>query len=172
LFHINHAKFWRWGVNLIMDHTSLIQNKFSSIWPHFLLFEIMRSKTATKAWGSANGYLIFQVIAWHHVLILTTAMDSKLRKEAVDLWYKFSKTGFDTNTALSYTLISELTSLSIETVRRQVKKLEQNNWVSYSKKKGVIYNPSQENNEYLANTFNVKEIQNFGKLLDLIEKNK
>ena len=155
-----------------MDHTSLIQNKFSSIWPHFLLFEIMRSKTATKAWGSANGYLIFQVIAWHHVLILTTAMDSKLRKEAVDLWYKFSKTGFDTNTALSYTLISELTSLSIETVRRQVKKLEQNNWVSYSKKKGVIYNPSQENNEYLANTFNVKEIQNFGKLLDLIEKNK
>ena len=155
-----------------MDHTSLIQNKFSSIWPHFLLFEIMRSKTGTKAWGSANGYLIFQVIAWHHVLILTTAMDSKLRKEAVDLWYKFSKTGFDTNTALSYTLISELTSLSIETVRRQVKKLEQNNWVSYSKKKGVTYNPSEENNEYLANTFNVKEIQNFGKLLDLIEKNK
>ena len=155
-----------------MDHTSLIQNKFSSIWPHFLLFEIMRSKTATKAWGSANGYLIFQVIAWHHVLILTTAMDSKLRKEAVDLWYKFSKTGFDTNTALSYTLISELTSLSIETVRRQVKKLEQNNWVSYSKKEGVKYNPSEENNEYLAETFNVKEVQNLGKLLDLIEKNK
>ena len=172
MIHINHAKFFGWKVNLIMDHTSLIQNKFSSIWPHFLLFEIMRSRTASKAWGSANGYLIFQVIAWHHVLILTTAMDSKLRKEAVDLWYKFSKTGFDTNTALSYTLISELTSLSIETVRRQVKKLEQNNWVSYSKKKGVTYNPSEENNEYLANTFNVKEIQNFGKLLDLIEKNK
>ena len=155
-----------------MDHASLIQNKFSSIWPHFLLFEIMRSKTGTKAWGSANGYLIFQVIAWHHVLILTTAMDSKLRKEAVDLWYKFSKTGFNTNTALSYTLISELTSLSIETVRRQVKKLEQNNWVSYSKKEGVKYSASEENNKYLADTFNVKEIQNFGKLLDLIEKNK
>ena len=155
-----------------MDHASLIQNKFSSIWPHFLLFEIMRSKNGTKAWGSANGYLIFQVIAWHHVLILTTAMDSKLRKEAVDLWYKFSKTGFNTNTALSYTLISELTSLSIETVRRQVKKLEQNNWVSYSKKEGVKYSASEENNKYLADTFNVKEIQNFGKLLDLIEKNK
>ena len=155
-----------------MDHASLLQNKFSSIWPHFLLFEIMRSKNATKAWGSANGYLIFQVIAWHHVLILTTAMDSKLRKEAVDLWYKFSKTGFDTNTALSYTLISELTSLSIETVRRQVKKLEQNNWVLYSKKEGIKYSPSEENNKYLADTFNVKEVQNFGKLLDFIEKNK
>ena len=159
-------------VSLIMDHTSLIQNKFSNIWPHFLLFEIRRSKTAVKAWGSANGYLIFQVIAWHHVLILTASMNSELRDEALELWYKFSKTGFESKTALSYTLISELTSLSIETVRRQVKKLEQNNWVSYSKKEGVQYSASEENNKYLAETFNVKEIQNFGKLLDLIEKNK
>ena len=153
-----------------MNNASLLKKNFLPIWHHFLFFEIMRSKDAVNAWGSPNAYLIFQVIAWHHVLILIASTNSELRKEAVDLWYKFSKTGFDTNTALSYTLISELTSLSIETVRRQVKKLEQNNWVSYSKKKGVTYNPSEENNEYLANTFNVKEIQNFGKLLDLIEK--
>ena len=155
-----------------MDHASLIQNKFSSIWPHFLLFEIMRSKNATKAWGSANGYLIFQVIAWHHVLILTASMNSKLRNEAVDLWYKLSKIGFETSSILTYTLVSELTSLSVETVRRQVKKLEQNNWVLYSKKEGIKYSPSEENNKYLADTFNVKEVQNFGKLLDFIEKNK
>ena len=159
-------------VSLIMDHASLIQNKFSNIWPHFLLFEILRSKNAVQAWGSANGYLIFQVIAWHHILILTNSMNSELRDEAIKLWNKFSKTGFETNTTLSYTLISELTSLSVETIRRQVKKLEQNNWVSYSKKGGVKYSPSEENNKYLADTFNIKEIQNFGKLLDLIEKNK
>ena len=155
-----------------MDHASLIQKKFSNIWPHFLLFEMMRSKAGVKAWGSANGFLIFQVIAWHHILIITAQANSELRDEAVELWFKFSKTGFESNTILSYTLISELTSLSIETVRRQVKKLEQNNWVSYSKKKGVRYSPSEENNKYLAETFNVKEIQNFGKLLDVIEKYK
>ncbi|MDC0458100.1 hypothetical protein OAM56_09285 [Alphaproteobacteria bacterium] len=155
-----------------MDHASLIQNKFTSIWPHFLIFEIMRSKIGTKAWGSANGYLIFQVIAWHHVLILTASMNSELRKEAVNLWYKLSKTGFETSSTLTYTLVSELTSLSVETVRRQVKKLDQNNWVSYSKKEGIKYSPSEENNKYLADTFNVKEVQNFGKLLDIIEKNK
>ena len=155
-----------------MDHASLIQNKFANIWPHFLFFEILRSKTAVKAWGSANGYLIFQVIAWHHILILTNYMNSELRDEGVELWNKFSKTGFQSNTVLSYTLISELTSLSVETVRRQVKKLERNNWVSYSKKEGVKYSASEENNKYLADTFNVKEVQNFGKLLDLIEKNK
>ena len=159
-------------VSLMKDHASLIENKFSNIWPHFLLFEIRRSKTAVKVWNSANGYLIFQVIAWHHILILTASMNSELRDEAVDLWYKFSKTGFESNTALSYTLIAELTSLSIETVRRQVKKLEQNNWVSYSKKEGVKYSASEENNKYLADIFNVKEIQSFGKLLDIIEKYK
>ena len=155
-----------------MDHASLIQKKFSNIWPHFLLFEMMRSKAGVKAWGSANGFLIFQVIAWHHILIITAQANSELRDEAVELWFKFSKTGFESNTILSYTLISELTSLSIETVRRQVKKLEQNNWVSYSKKEGVKYSASEENNKYLADTFNINEIQNFGKLLDMIEKNK
>ena len=152
-----------------MNNASLLKKNFLPIWHHFLFFEIMRSKDAVNAWGSPNAYLIFQVIAWHHVLILTASTDSKLRDEAVDLWLKFSKTGFETNTTLTYTLISELTSLSIETIRRQVKKLEQNNWVSYSKKEGVKYNPSEENNKFLADNFNVKEVEAFGNLLDIIE---
>ena len=152
--------------------SEFLQNNFLSVWHHFLLFEIERSKAAVKSWGNANGYLVFQVIAWHHVVIVTAKSDSKFRDDAVQLWYKYSKTGFETSTTLTYTLVSELTSLSIETVRRQVKKLEQNNWVLYSKKEGIKYSPSEENNKYLADTFNVKEVQNFGKLLDLIEKNK
>ena len=150
--------------------SEFLQNNFLSVWHHFLLFEIERSKAAVNAWGNANGYLVFQVIAWHHVVILTAKSNSKFRDDAVKLWYKFSKAGFETNTVLTYTLISELTSLSIETVRRQVKKLEDNNWVSYSKKNGVILNPSKENNDYLTNIFNVKEVQNLGYFLDLLDK--
>ncbi len=110
------------------------------------------------------------MIAWHHVVILTAKSNSKFRDDAVQLWYKFSKVGFETNTVLTYTLISELISLNIETVRRQVKKLENNNWVSYSKKNGVILNPSKENNDYLTNIFNVKDVQNLGYFLDLLDK--
>ena len=150
--------------------SEFLKNNFLSVWHHFLFFEIERSKAAVKAWGNANGYLVFQVIAWHHVVILTAKSNSKFRDDAVQLWYKFSKAGFETNTVLTYTLISELTSLSIETVRRQVKKLEDNNWVSYSKKNGVILNPSKENNDYLTNIFNVKEVQNLGYFLDLLDK--
>ena len=152
--------------------SDFLQNNFLSVWHHFLLFEIERSKAGVKAWGNANGALVFQVIAWHHVVILTAKSDSKFRDDAVQLWNKYSKTGFETNSVLTYTLISELTSLSIETVRRQVKKLVDNNWVSYTKKNGVIFNPSEVNNNYLANTFNKKEVNNLGDFLDLIDRRK
>ena len=147
-----------------------LKDNFLSVWHHFLSFEISRSRTAVNVWGSANGYLVFQVICWHYILILTSSTDTKVRDQAVDLWYKYSKTGFETSTILTYSLIAELTNLSIETVRRQVKKLETTNWVTYSKNKGVNLNASQENNEYLANVFNVKEVQNLGKFMDIICK--
>ena len=147
-----------------------LKENFLSVWHHFLSFEISRSITAVKVWGSANGYLVFQVICWHYILILTSTTDTKVRDQAVVLWYKYSKTGFDTSTVLTYSLIAELTNLSIETVRRQVKKLETTNWVTYSKNKGVNLNASQENNEYLAYVFNVKEVQNLGKFMDIICK--
>ena len=51
-------------------------------------------------------------------------------------------------------------------------RLVDNNWVSYSKKTGVTFNPSEDNNNYLANTFNRKEVDNLGQFLDLIYKRK
>ena len=57
-------------------------------------------------------------------------------------------------------------------MRRHVKKLEENNWVSYSKKEGVKFSPSEENNNFLADVFNVKEVKDLGHLLDIIEKQK
>ena len=150
--------------------SEFLKDNFLSVWHHFLLFEIERSRAGVKAWGNANGYLVFQVIAWHYVVILSANSNTKFRDDAVQLWLKFSRSGFKTNTVLTYTLISELTSLSIETVRRQVKKLQSNKWVSYSKKEGVKFNPSDENNKFLTDNFNVSEVESLGNFLDLVEK--
>ena len=150
--------------------SEFLKNNFLSVWHHFLLFEIERSRAGVKAWGNANGYLVFQVIAWHYVVILSANSNTKFRDDAVQLWLKFSRSGFKTNTVLTYTLISELTSLSIETVRRQVKKLQSNKWVSYSKKEGVKFNPSNENNKFLTDNFNVSEVENLGHFLDVLDK--
>ena len=103
---------------------------------------------------------------------MTDEAETQLRDEAVQLWFKLSKTGFKTRTVLTYSLISSLTSLSIETVRRQVKKLEKNNWVFYTKKDGVKFCPSEKNNKFLAEVFNVKEVRDLGRFLDIIEKQK
>ena len=151
---------------------SFLQQNFVGIWHHFLSFEINRSKFGVETWGSGNAYLIFQVIAWHHFLLMTYESKSQIRDDAVELWFKLTETGFKTHTVLTYSLISSLTSLSIETIRRHVKKLEINNWVSYSKKEGVKFSPSEENNKFLAGVFNVKEVKDLGRFLDIIEKQK
>ena len=111
---------------------------------------------------------------WHHILMNSSDIDLKgsFRKEAVDLWIKYGKYGFNTTTVLIYSLIGQLTGLSIETVRRQIKKLINDEWVSYSKKHGVKLEPSDKNNKFLADTFNIREVDNLGHLLDVIEKRK
>ncbi len=149
---------------------TFLQHNFIGIWHHFLFFEINRSKFAVETFGSANGYLVFQVIAWHHILVMINQAKSQVRDEAVELWFKLTKSGFKTRTVLTYSLISSLTSLSIETVRRQVKKLEENNWVHYSKKQGVKFRPSEQNNKFLADVFNLKEVRDLGRFLDIIKK--
>ena len=149
-----------------------LQQNFVSIWHHFLYFEINRSKYAVETWGSANAYLIFQVIAWHHILVMMDEGKSKIRDDAVELWFKLTKSGFKSRNVLTYSLIASLTSLSIETVRRQVKKLQENKWVYYSKKEGVKFRPSEGNNKFLTEVFNQKEVRDFGRLLDIVEKQK
>ena len=72
---------------------NVLQQNFVSIWHHFLSFEIGRSKLAVKTWGSGNAYLVFQVIAWHHILVMNDEAKSELRDEAVKLWFKLTKTG-------------------------------------------------------------------------------
>ena len=160
------------GHHLKNKMENFIQQNFVGIWHHFLYFEINRSNFAVGTFGSANAYLIFQVIAWHHILVMMDGAEAKVREEAVELWFKLTETGFKTRTVLTYSLISSLTSLSIETIRRQVKKLEKNNWVTYSKKEGVKFSPSEKNNKFLADVFNAKEVKDLGRFLDVIENQK
>ena len=79
----------------------VLQQSFVAIWHHFLSFEIGRSKFAVKTWGSGNAYLVFQVIAWHHILVITDHAESKIRDEAVELWFQLTKTGFKTRSVLT-----------------------------------------------------------------------
>ena len=95
-----------------------LQQNFVAVWHHFLYFEINRSRFAVENFGSANAYLIFQVIAWHHILVMMDEDEAKIRDEAVELWFQLTKTGFKTRTVLTYSLISSLTSSSLVQVKK------------------------------------------------------
>jgi hypothetical protein len=145
-----------------------------SIWDKYLFFQINRSRKALKLFGNANGYLIFQVICWHYALILKKSPEIDCKRiygdNVIKLWKKFGKEGFNYKSVLTYTLVSDLTGLSIETVRRQVLKLQKEKWVDYTVKSGIVLKPSEQNNKLLTYVFNAKEVEAFDSSLDIIEK--
>ena len=152
-----------------MSTKSILEDNYALIWRVFLELQIQRSCDAVKLFGSANSYLVLQVIAWHHFLIITKSFSKTNRDALVDKWSKKSKIKSN-KYILTYTLISELTGLHLETVRRHVKKLENLQWVKYTKGVGVEYKASKDNNKILTEEFNLKETKLVLNFLDLVDK--
>ena len=139
-----------------MNTEIIIRENYDLVWRNFLQLEIKRSCEAVKLLGSANSYLVLQVIAWHNFLLITDSIKEHDRDKIVEKWLKKSSKR-KKKYILTYTLISELTGLPLETVRRHVKKLTKKKWVKYSKKTGVEFDASEENNKKLTDNFNNKE---------------
>ena len=153
------------------EYKNLIENNFSEIWFQFLYFEVMRSRDCVRFMkNNPNGYLILQVISWHHGLVLLSENKNQDRKNFVKSWEASSKSKTKPNKKLTYSLVSELTGLSIETIRRQVKKLINERWVTYSKKEGIIYMPHIDKAKEMTENLNPKEIDRFVNLLSNIDK--
>ena len=153
------------------EYKKLIENNFSEIWFQFLYFEVMRSRDCVRFMkNNPNGYLILQVISWHHGLVLLSENKNQDRKNFVKSWERSSKSKSKPNKKLTYSLVSELTGLSIETIRRQVKKLIKDGWVTYTKKEGIIYMPHINKAKEMTEYLNPKEIDRFVNLLSNIDK--
>ena len=153
------------------EYKSLIEKNFSEIWFQFLYFEVMRSRDCVMFMkNNPNGYLILQVISWHHGLVLLSENKNQDRKNFVKSWEGSAKSKTKPNKKLTYSLVSELTGLSIETIRRQVKKLINDGWVTYTKKEGIIYMPHIEKAKEMTEKLNPKEIDRFVNLLSNIDK--
>ena len=152
-----------------MNIKSTLEDNYALIWREFLELQIQRSSDAVKLFGSANSYLVLQVIAWHNFLIVTKSFNKKDRASLVNKWLKTNNSK-NNKYILTYTLISELTGLHLETVRRHVKRLEKLEWVKYSKANGVEYAANKENNKTLTEEFNPKETNLVLNFLEFIDK--
>tara|TARA_Y100001935_G_scaffold69011_1_gene57844 strand:+ start:302 stop:790 length:489 start_codon:yes stop_codon:yes gene_type:complete len=156
------------------DLDTLFEKNFASLWLSFLELEIKRSCEAVKFIGGARTYLVLQIICWHYFLVVKGSLKQKERSSIVKHWHKLSEKGYTDKNILTYSLISRLSGLSIETVRRHVKKLIDSKWVKYNKLSGVIFAASEENNKRLTDEFNIKELSFLKEFMNKVEtlKNK
>jgi len=147
-----------------------IDQNFSTIHLCFLQTIVFRQTIINKKLGGAIDSCILQIVCWHH---LTSLLSDNLKnqrteyEEAVEHWNKSLGINFSSK-KLTLTLLSDLSAIPLETVRRRVMHLEKKKWVKYSPNTGVIYSPSEENNnliieinqnekEFQANYLNVYE---------------
>ena len=142
-----------------------LKSSFGAIWWRFLEFEITRSRMMTEVTGNISSALILQVVAYHNLTLVQSAVESDAYSEIRSAWELDNSTaGHDKPQKLSFAAISDMTRIDKETVRRSVKKLAEQGWVTIDKTSGISYNPSMENQDKLL-MLNDWEVTHLGRLL-------
>ena len=142
-----------------------LKRTFGSIWWRFLEFEITRSRMMTEVTGNMSSALILQVVAYHNLTLVQSAVESEAYSEIRSAWELDDITAnHDLPQKLSFAAISDMTRIDKETVRRSVKKLAEQGWVTVDKKNGISYSPSKANQDKLL-MLNDWEVTHLGRLL-------
>ena len=142
-----------------------LKRVFGTIWSRFLEFEITRSKMMCEIAGNPLSALILQVIAYHNLTLVQSAVVDKTYSEIRSAWESNDEPSAQHwPQKLSFAAIADITGVDKETVRRSVKKLEANGWLSIDQQTGISYNPSQKNQDKLL-LLNEWEVTHFGRLL-------
>ena len=142
-----------------------LQRVFGAVWSRFLEFEITRSRMMTEIAGSSSSALILQVVAYHNLTLVQSTLDSKTYSEIRGAWERGDQTSnSELPKKLSFAAIADITGIDKETVRRSVKKLEEQSWLSIDQKSGISYKPSQMNQDKLL-ILNEWEVTHLGRLL-------
>ena len=115
--------------------------------------------------GNPLSALILQVVAYHNLTLVQSTAENKTYAGIRSAW-ELNDEAFEENwpQKLSFSAIADITGIDKETVRRSVKKLEEQRWVVIDPKTGISYNPSKINQDKLV-SLNEWEITHFGRLL-------
>ena len=142
-----------------------LKRVFGAVWSRFLEFEITRSKMMAELTGSSSSALVLQVVAYHNLTLVQSSLESKTYSEIRGAWEQGDQTLIsDLPQKLSFAAIADITGIDKETVRRSVKKLEEQSWLSIDQKSGISYKPSQMNQDKLL-ILNEWEVTHLGRLL-------
>ena len=146
-----------------------LKRVFGAVWSRFLEFEITRSKMMAELTGSSSSALVLQVVAYHNLTLVQSSLESKTYSEIRGAWELGDQASISVlPQKLSFAAIADITGVDKETVRRSIKKLEEQGWVVVEQKTGISYKPSQINQDKLV-SFNEWEVTHLGRLLKRLD---
>ena len=121
--------------------------------------------------GNPVSALILQVVAYHNLTLVQSDLNEK-NYEAIRKQWEAGDTTTQTKMPqkLSYAAISEITGIDKETVRRSVKRLAEQDWVTIDQKTGIHYQPSVANQDKLL-MLNEWELVSLGRLIERLQDN-
>ena len=121
--------------------------------------------------GNHVSALILQVVAYHNLTLVQSDLNEK-NYEAIREQWEAGDTNIQTKLPkkLSYAAISEITGIDKETVRRSVKRLAEQDWVTIDQKTGIHYQPSVANQDKLL-MLNEWELVSLGRLIERLKNN-
>ena len=121
--------------------------------------------------GNPVSALILQVVAYHNLTLVQSDLNEK-NYEAIRKQWEAGDTNIQTKMPrkLSYAAISEITGIDKETVRRAVKRLAEQDWVTIDQKTGIHYQPSVANQDKLL-MLNEWELVSLGRLIERLQGN-
>ena len=148
-----------------------LKKAFGAVWWRFLEFEITRSRMMSEVAGNPVSALILQVVAYHNLTLVQSDLNEKNYDAIIKQW-KAGSTNTQTKMPrkLSYAAISEITGIDKETVRRSVKRLAEQDWVTIDQKTGIHYQPSVANQDKLL-MLNEWELVSLGRLIERLKDN-
>lgn len=148
-----------------------LKKAFGAVWWRFLEFEITRSRMMSEVAGNPVSALILQVVAYHNLTLVQSDLNEK-NYEAIRKQWEAGDTNIQTKMPrkLSYAAISEITGIDKETVRRSVKRLAEQDWVTIDQKTGIHYQPSVANQDKLL-MLNEWELVSLGRLIERLKDN-
>ena len=115
--------------------------------------------------GTPLSALILQVVAYHNLTLVQSTAENETYAEIRSTWERNDDAlARYWPQKLSFSAIADITGIDKETVRRSVKKLEAQGWLSICQKAGISYNPSNINQNKLLG-LNEWEVNHLGRLL-------
>ena len=142
-----------------------LKKAFGTVWWRFMEFEITRSRMMAEVAGNPVSALILQVVAYHNLTLVQAVVPKQHYSNIRQEWEAGEKHSVNpVPKKLSYAAISNMTGIDKETVRRSVKKLEQQGWLTIDQKTGINYKPQTSNQDKLL-MFNEWEVAQLGRLL-------